>query len=183
VLAILLILVSLMSSSTSKKFQRSQQEYCRDNLQKCYIALQIYANDHSGKLPEVAGAKTSEEPLALLVPRYTIDTGVFICPGTKDMPLPSAEPFTKRKISYAYYMGARMSDAAALMSDRQVDTSAKGPPGGLVFFPRPARGRAAIMTSLAATYCFADGRAEFSPASSAFSLALTNGVVLLNPKP
>ena len=79
-----------------------------------------------GGSPNWPGARTSEEALDALVPRYTVDTAVFTCPGSKDAPLPSGESLRKHKISYAYYMGRRAADAQqVLMSDEQVNTQAK----------------------------------------------------------
>jgi prepilin-type processing-associated H-X9-DG protein len=181
-LTILIILTTLMWSRSSWNYQRTQKQLCQDNLQKCYVSLQIFANDHAGSLPEFPGAKISEEVLAQLVPRYSADTTIFICPGSKDAPLPSGEPFEKRKISYAYYMGARLTDArTALMSDRQVDTGAKT--NGQQLFSATGKGPGSNHHKYGGNVLFADGRAESSPAKSAFTLALTNGVVLLNPKP
>ena len=65
-----------------------------------------YALDHQDQFPGTGGAQTSEAPLSLLVPKYTVRTDLFICPGSKERKLPSAEPFKDRRISYAYLMGA-----------------------------------------------------------------------------
>ena len=92
------MLATLLWSRSSGNYQRTQKQLCQDNLQKCYVALQIFAKDHDGRLPAMPGAKTSEEPLSLLVPRYTIDTTIFICPGSKDAPLRLGETFEQRKI-------------------------------------------------------------------------------------
>ena len=118
------------------------------------MAMEIYANDHAGRFPEVAGARTSEEALDALVPRYTVDTAVFICPGSKDAPLPAGESFRQHKISYAYYMGRRAADAQqVLMSDQQVDTRAKARAN--MPFPARASRRATTTASWGATSCFA----------------------------
>lgn len=183
VAAILLLLFTLYwGGSASENRQRQALKECQIHLQKIYMAMEIYANDHAGKFPELAGARTSEEALDALVPRYTVDTAVFICPGAKDPPLPAGESFRQRKISYAYYMGRRAADAQqALMSDEQVDTRSK-----------PAREQAFSTTGkppgnnhgkLGGNFLFCDGRAEPAPARAPFSLVLTQGVVLLNPKP
>ncbi|MGH7993420.1 MAG: type II secretion system protein, partial [Limisphaerales bacterium] len=111
VLALMIILTTMMWGFTSESHQHAAQRACRQNLEKIYVALQIYANDFGGKLPEDTNATRSEVPLSLLVPRYTADTSIFICPGSKDSPLPSGVPFAHRQISYAYYMGQRLGDA------------------------------------------------------------------------
>ena len=52
---------------------------------------------------------------------------MFICPGSKDKPLPEAEAFDQRKISYAYYSGYTTNDdaGAIIVSDAQVDAAPK----------------------------------------------------------
>src|SRR5262249_2220642 len=76
-MAIILILATLYWSPNSANRQRPFQSACQKNLQKIYVALQIYGNEHAGKLPQVAGARTSQEALDLLVPKYTSDTASF----------------------------------------------------------------------------------------------------------
>jgi type II secretory pathway pseudopilin PulG len=179
-LALVLVLVTMYWGYRSPSNQRRQQENCRKNLQKIYVALEIYADEHGGKFPTVPGAHTSAEALNLLVPRYTADTATFICPGSKDSPLPSGETLFQRKISYAYYMGRRKTDAQeALMSDKQVNTQAKS--AGQIVFSPDGKPPGNNHHRYGGNILFCDGRTEFSPASSAFSLGLTQGVVLLNP--
>src|SRR5437588_7927003 len=105
VVALMIILTTMYWGSNSGTRQKKLQASCQDNLQKIYIAMEIFARDHSDRFPEKQGALRSEEPLELLVPKYTSDTSVFTCPGSKDPTLPSGEAFGKRTISYAYYMG------------------------------------------------------------------------------
>jgi prepilin-type N-terminal cleavage/methylation domain-containing protein/prepilin-type processing-associated H-X9-DG protein len=182
VIALLLILTTMYWGSSSSSRRRQQQEACRGNLEKIYIALQIYAADHAGAFPQVAGARTSEEALSALVPRYTVDTAAFICPGGKDSPLPAGEPFRNKRISYAYIMGHKATDTqAVLMSDRQVNARAKNP-GDQVFSttgkpPGNNHGKAG------GNLLFVDGHAEATAAQLPFSLAITQGLVLLNPRP
>ena len=111
VLALLIILTTMMWGFGSESRQHAAQRACRQNLEKIFVALQIYANDFSGRLPATTNAQTSEEPLSLLVPHYTVDTSIFICPGGRDSALPSGVSFANRKISYAYYMGEHLGDA------------------------------------------------------------------------
>jgi prepilin-type processing-associated H-X9-DG protein len=142
--------------------------------------MEIYATDHNGKFPELPDARTSAKALDVLVPRYTADTSSFICPGSKDSPLPSDASLLKRKISYAYYMGRRKPDAQeALASDKQVDTLAKVP--GQNIFSADGKPPGNNHHQYGGNILFCDGRTEFSPARSSFSLGLTQGVVLLNP--
>jgi prepilin-type processing-associated H-X9-DG protein len=182
VVALILIMFVWLWGRSSSSYQRKQKLACQQNLQTIYIALQIYANDHDGAFPAKPGVRTSEEPLSLLVPRYSSATAPFICPGSKDARLPEGEPFEKRKISYAYYMGRRASDAAdALLSDAQVSDAAKGK--GQPVFSTDGKKPGNNHNKHGGNLLFCDGRAEMIPSRAPFSLALTQGVVLLNPKP
>jgi prepilin-type N-terminal cleavage/methylation domain-containing protein len=180
VAAILLALTSLYWGSSSRSAQKRQQQVCRNNLQKIFVALEIYADEQAGKFPQVTNASTSAEALNGLVPRYTADTSVFICPGSKNPPTAGSTSLLKQKISFAYYMGRCNADASeALMSDQQVDTLAKAP-GQLTFSPDgtpPGNNH----HQYGGNFLFCDGRTEPSPPRVPFSLGLTQGVVLLNP--
>ena len=182
VLALILILTMLYWGGRSSGPQRQQQKSCQTNLQKIYLAVEIYTRDNAGRFPLVAGAKTSEDALDLLVPRYTVDTGSFICPGSPDSSPPGGEPLSLHKISYAYYMGRLASDASdALMSDEQVNALAKA--AGQPAFSTTGKPPGNNHGKSGGNFLFVDGRVEHSPARPPFSLALTQGVVLLNPKP
>jgi prepilin-type N-terminal cleavage/methylation domain-containing protein len=126
VLAIILILTVLGSSRLTTSARRRELAACRGNLQKIYLALSFYRNDH-GAYPFGQSAQTPAEPLSLLIPKCTTDTGIFICPGSEDKPLAESEPFPKQRISYAYYMGRATNDDPhdILLSDWQVDASPK----------------------------------------------------------
>ncbi len=181
VIAIILILTTMYWRNNSDSRPRQQAELCQKNLEKIFIAMEIYANDHAGKFPELTGATNAEEPLDKLVPRYTVDTSVFICPGSKDLPLPPSESFSKGKISYAYYMGRKSGDAReVLMTDKQVDAKSKMA-GQTVFSPDGAP-PGNNHSKAGGNFLFCDGHAQPSPARAPFSIMLTQGVVLLNPK-
>lgn len=181
-LALMIVLFTLYYGYGSRNYQREQRKACQGNLQKIYIALQIFANDHDGKYPEIADAKTSEEPLDLLVPHYSVDTTIFICPGSKDKVLPAGTSFLKQKISYAYYMGRCLTNTQdALVTDEQINTEPKTV--GDLIFSVSGKPPGNNHYKYGGNILFGDGRTEFSPTNSTFSLALTPGVVLLNPKP
>jgi prepilin-type processing-associated H-X9-DG protein len=160
---LLLLFVLLWGSRTSDSQQRQALTDCQNHLQKIYMAMEIYANDHAGKFPETPGARSSEEALDVLVPRYTVDTAVFICPGSKDAPLPAGESFRQRKISYAYYMGRRAAESQqVLMSDQQVDTQSRR--AGEYAFSSTGRPPGSNHGKLGGNFLFCDGRAEPAPA-------------------
>jgi prepilin-type processing-associated H-X9-DG protein len=179
--ALILIMTILLYGSGSRSQQDRQKKNCQKNLLTLHIALEIFANEHDGSFPIVAGAQTSEEPLDLLVPHYTADTGPFICPGSKDSPLPSGEPLSKGRISYAYFMGRRLTDSQeALMSDRQVNTQPKQ--AGQLIFSSTGKRPGSNHHKYGGNCLFGDGHVETSSATVPFSLVWTQGVVLLNPK-
>jgi prepilin-type N-terminal cleavage/methylation domain-containing protein/prepilin-type processing-associated H-X9-DG protein len=183
VVAILLLLFVLYwGPSTSGNRQRLARTDCQTHLEKIHMAMAIYANDHAGRFPELAGARTSEEALDALVPRYTVDTAEFSCPGSNDAPLPSGESLRKHKISYAYYMGRRATDPQqVLMSDQQVNTQSKA--AGELAFSSTGNPPGNNHGKVGGNFLFCDGHSEATPPRMPFSLMLTDGVVLLNPNP
>jgi prepilin-type N-terminal cleavage/methylation domain-containing protein len=183
VAALVLVLTSLYWESSSGNRQRQMRTSCQQDLQKIYMALQIYANDSASRFPVVFGARSSEEALSVLVPRYTVDTAVFICPASKDSPLPAGDSFSKRKISYAYYMGRRMADAQEpLLSDRQVNTDSKA--AGDPVFSSTGKAPGNNHGKEGGNFLFGDGRAQWSPVNVGFPIPLNpDRVILLNPKP
>jgi prepilin-type N-terminal cleavage/methylation domain-containing protein/prepilin-type processing-associated H-X9-DG protein len=181
-LALMSIMVVMLYGFGSASHQRSQQKLCADNLQKIYLAMQIYANDFDGRLPQNTNAVTSEPVLDELVPRYTADTSIFICPGGRDSQIPSGEPLGRHKISYAYYMGRRLDPPQnVLLSDRQVNTQSKI--AGDFVFSGNGKPPGNNHHKYGGNLLFCDGSVQLSPPRLAFSLAVTSGVVLLNPKP
>jgi prepilin-type N-terminal cleavage/methylation domain-containing protein len=177
---LLLVFVLYWGPSTSRNREREAQMNCQTHLQKIYMAMEIFANDHAGSFPVVTGAVTSAEALDALVPRYTVDTAVFVCPGSKDTPPSPGESFREHKISYAYYMGRRAVDARqVLMSDRQIDTRAKA--AGEYAFSETGKPPGNNHAKLGGNLLFCDGRTEATPPRLPVSLMLTQGVVLLNP--
>ena len=47
-LALIIVMMVMLYGFGSASRQRSQKKLCADNLQKIYLALQIYANDFGG---------------------------------------------------------------------------------------------------------------------------------------
>ena len=181
IVLIIIMFVMLYGHGASGQ-QLARKRKCQKNLQDLHVALQIYATERDGLLPALNGAKTSEPALAQLVPKYISMSAPFICPASKDNSLPEGEPIAERKISYAYYMGRRATDGnEVLISDAQINTLAKAQ-GDLVFSldgKKPGNNH----HNYGGNFLFVDGRLEMSNAKAPFPLPLTNGVVLLNPRP
>jgi prepilin-type processing-associated H-X9-DG protein len=182
VVAILLLLTAMYWGFETKGTRNKKQQSCQANLQKVFIALDIYANDYANAFPTVNGATTSETALDLLVPKYTADTTAFICPGSGDEVLQSGKSLASHRISYAYYMGAKRGDSSLpLMSDRQVNTAAKAI-GQLVFSP-DGKAPGNNHRKDGGNMLFNDGHTEHSPPAAKVSLAPPASVTLLNPRP
>ncbi len=182
-MAIIFFLFTMYFSSAAKSHHTKQLFRCEQNLQSIFVSLKIYATDSHDRFPFLAGAQTSEAPLSKLIPKYTASTELFICPGGRDSALPSAEPFANRRISYAYYMGHGLTDAAnlPLMSDRQVSTKSKQ--AGDPLFSADGKNPANNHNVYGGNVMFCDGSVQSSPANAAFALTNVPEVVLLNPKP
>jgi hypothetical protein len=181
VVAVLIILTTLYWNHGPSK-RDIDLTACGENLEKIYLAMEIYARDNAAKFPVTTNAVTSEDVLALLVPHYTSDTSVFLCPARGGSPLPDGKSFRDWKISYAYYMGRRSTDIdTAVMSDEQVDTFSKSA-GDMVFSEKGkppgnnhGKGGGNILTC--------SGGVVSSSGNAPFSLNVAPPVILLNPKP
>ena len=182
VMALIVTMWVMTYGSRQAKYQRVQKQHCQENLQKMYIALQLYANDFNGLTPAMTNATTSEAVLSVLVPRYMADTTVFICPGGRDSQFPSGASLKQEKISYAYYMGRQLGSATeALMSDRQVNTNRKTQ--GAELFSATGEPPGNNHKKYGGNVMFSDGHIDNSKPAAAFPLDYPDTVTLLNPKP
>jgi type II secretory pathway pseudopilin PulG len=183
VLAILIIVATMMSSQLSGAHRKTALEQCRKNLQEIFLTVSIYANDHQGSFPLFPAARTSAEPLSLLVPRSTTETAMFTCPGSGDKALPEGEPFAQRRISYAYYMGRNTNHSAndVLLSDWQVDRQPKL--AGQPLFSSDGKKPVNNHQKDGGNILLGSGAAEASGPKAARDLPVPPGVILLNPSP
>jgi len=180
VVALILVLTTIYWGSSAPSRQRSAKVACQKNLLKLYIGMEIFANEHGGSFPSLAGARRSEEVLDQLVPRYDSDTSIFICPGSRDTLLPAGESLLKRKISYAYYMGRSLTNAQdVLLTDKQVDTKPKA--AGQWLFSSDGKPPGNNHGKYGGNLLFCDGRAQTSKAAAPIPLPVNPGEILLNP--
>lgn len=181
-MALMLIMAAMLMGRGSNSRQKRDLATCNKNLQSIYTALTIYSSDNADRYPFVSNAKTSEEPLSLLIPRSTTVTEMFICPGTKDSRLPEAESFANRQISYAYYMGWNKSASgiAPLISDRQINPQPKR--AGERLFSGDGDGEGANHHKYGGNVLFNSGEVQKSKTNATFDLLFPTNVVFLNPK-
>ena len=180
--ALMVVMVSMLYGFSSARHQKNQKQLCADNLQKIFLAAQIYAQDFRGQFPVVTNAVTSEEPLGLLVPKYSTDTSIFICPGGRDSEIPAGEPLRTRKISYAYFMGRRADNSQNfLCTDRLVDISPKQT--GQQIFSTDGKTPGNNHHKYGGNFLLCDGSVSASKSLLELTGFTTNGLTLLNPKP
>ena len=98
VMALVLVLYAAMYGPSSASGQAKRRAQCVQQLQQMHQMLTLYAGEHDGAFPAARGS-TSESALSQLVPLYTTDTSVFICPGSGHSALPGAEPVVEKRAS------------------------------------------------------------------------------------
>ena len=187
-LLIISVLYALYFGPGNNAIQAQRKSECARQLQQIAMVLNAYAADHNGAFPSVAGAKSPSEPLSLLVPQYTTDTSLFICPGGRDSALAPARPFAGRRISYAYYMGCRQpggspsADAAEapLLSDAQINANPKR--RGKPVFAASDRAPGNNHRGYGGNIVFIDGHRETAEPCGTRDLPVFPGIILLNPE-
>ena len=183
VMAILLIVATLYLSHMSPTASRRDRDLtsCKDNLERIYLAMDMYARDNKGQYPVVANAQTSEAALAPIVPHYSSDTGIFLCPASAaaDTLQPTNVAFRDWKISYAYYMGWRSTDSVVVISDAQIDVRPKSK--GDTVFSETGKGPGNNHGKDGGNFMMNDGSVVSSGVSAPFPLRFTKPIVLLNP--
>jgi len=181
--ALVMIFYAVALGAGSKYGQTRRKAACAVNLAQMHLALSLFAAEHDGAFPVLAGATTSEAPLSDLVPRYTTDTSIFLCPGGRHWGLPAAQPFADRRISYSYYMGLTREASAEvpLVSDAQTDTHGKRQGDPLFSASGAAPGN--NHRGFGGNVLFVDGHVETCAAVATRELAIPTGAILLNPKP
>jgi prepilin-type N-terminal cleavage/methylation domain-containing protein/prepilin-type processing-associated H-X9-DG protein len=179
VVAILAIITALFWSYGPSRRDR-ELDSCRQNLERIYLAMDIYSRDNNSKYPVVTNAATSEAALAPLVPHYTSDTQIFVCPASGNPFQPVDTAFSNWKISYAYYMGHRSSDPdAVVMSDEQINTHDKSK--GDTVFSETGKPPGNNHGKGGGNFMLCDGSVVPSDVNAPFSLRFTQPIVLLNP--
>lgn len=180
-LALLLVMVYMWHGFGSRGNQIRQKKACEKNLLTTYMALEIYANEHDGQFPIVPDARSSEDALALLVPRYTVASDKFVCPGSKDSSIPPATPLAEQRISYTYFMGRTLTDTGAvLMSDRLINPGPKA--AGEAVFSGTGKPPGNNHHQYGGNFLFSDGEVRSSGPTIPFALDTAPNITVLSPK-
>ena len=182
VMAIVLVLYASMYGPSSASGQAKRRAQCAQQLQQMHMMLTLFAGEHDGAFPAARGT-TSEGALSQLVPLYTTDTSVFICPGSGHAALPGAQPFADRRISYAYCAGLKRDadPAAMLVADALANTRAKL--NGDTLFSTTGSAPGSNHRASGGNVLFVDGHVEMFGPIAPRALPIPPGATLLNPKP
>ena len=182
VMAIVLVLYASMYGPSSASGQAKRRAQCAQQLQQMHLMLTLFAGEHDGAFPAARGS-TSEGALSQLVPLYTTDTSVFICPGSGHAALPGAQPFADRRISYAYCAGLKRDadPAAMLVADALANTRAKL--NGDTLFSTTGSAPGNNHRTSGGNILFVDGHVEMPGPIAPRALPIPPGATLLNPKP
>jgi prepilin-type processing-associated H-X9-DG protein len=182
--ALIMILYAVYFGAGSRSYETKAKAQCASNLARMHLALSLYAQEHDGAFPTSEGATSADGPLSLLVPQYTSDTSLFICPAGTASALPEAVSFSGRRTSYAYYMGVKngpQSAAAPLVSDSQLNVSPKR--AGEPIFAEKHVSPGGNHRQFGGNILFADGHVESVETKAPRDLFPAPGSTLLNPIP
>ena len=182
VMALVLVMYAAMYGPSSASGQAKRRAQCVQQLMQMHQMLTLFAGEHDGAFPAARGP-TSESALSQLVPLYTTDTSVFICPGSGHAALPGAQPFADRRISYAYCAGLKRDadPGAILVADALAKPDALRSGDTLFSITGAAPGN--NHRTGGGNVLFVDGHVESLPAVAPRALPLPPGATLLNPKP
>jgi prepilin-type processing-associated H-X9-DG protein/prepilin-type N-terminal cleavage/methylation domain-containing protein len=165
-------LYAVVLGPTKEYVQRQKLQKCTENLRRLHLVLSLYANEHEGAFPAPPGAASSDAALSALVPKYSTDHSLFVCPATGH----SGE----RRFDYAYVMGLRKDSGALLLaSDSQV--SAEPKLRGMKVFADAQGASGGNHGKAGGNLLFADGHAETIGTAAGRDLVLAPGTQLLNP--
>jgi prepilin-type N-terminal cleavage/methylation domain-containing protein len=101
VIAVIAVLAAILFPVYARAREASRSAACQNNLRQIWLALQFYAEDHSGRLPP------RNDDLSPLVPRYLPEPDVLVCPSA---PAPVATAPTALVSSYTYVGGHTLRD-------------------------------------------------------------------------
>ena len=132
VIAIIAVLASILVPSLRQAREAAWQASCRNNLHQVSVLSHCYANDHDGRIPSIdphyAGSysgsldnafQNEARGLGLLVPAYTEDLKLFLCPKdqyVKGLSQPGAPLHVNFRTSFLYVGGLTHRSDPALVT-------------------------------------------------------------------
>ncbi len=151
--------------------QRQKLAHCAENLRKLHMVLSLYANEHDGAFPAADGARSSDEALAALVPRYSSDRSFFSCPATGH---------SGGQLDFACVAGLRKDAGSALLaSDAQVNAVPKT--RGARMFAESESAPGGNHSKGGGNLVFTDGHVETIGTQAPRDFPFPPGAKLLNP--
>lgn len=181
-LGIILVLVTLYWKPSGPSKQARRMAACQVNLQKLFMAMEIYAGEHAGRFPNRPGAESSEGAFELLVPKYTSDLQFFLCPGTGAAALDPDKPLGGQRVSYSLFMGqdARGSDIP-LVADALAVTQVSADTNQVIF-SSSGKPPGNNHQQAGGNILFTDGHVEKSAGRPNSPWKSKPGVIILNPR-
>ena len=168
---VVVVAYSLVVGPGREHVRRQKLAGCAENLRKLHMVFTLYANEHDGAFPEAAGARSSDEVLASLVPRYTSDRTFFSCPATGH---------SDGRADFAVVTGLRKDSPAALLaSDAQLNAEPKRQ--GAKIFADAEGTRGGNHGGAGGNLLFTDGHVETAGTAAPRDLLLPPGAKILNP--
>ncbi len=164
------VLYALVVGPSREHVRRQKLADCAENLRKLHMVLTLYANEHDGAFPVAAGARSSDEILASLVPRYTSDRTFFSCPATGH----------GGHTDFAVVTGLRKDSPVSLLaSDAQVNAEPKL--RGAKIFADTEGARGGNHGAAGGNLLFTDGHVETTGTAAPRDLSPPAGAKILNP--
>ena len=165
-----LVLYALVVGPSRGQVRQQKLARCAENLRKLHMVLTLYANEHDGAFPVAASARSSDEILASLVPRYTSDRTFFSCPATGH----------DGRTDFAVVTGLRKDSPVSLLaSDAQLNAEPKL--RGAKIFAAAEGTHGGNHGAGGGNLLFTDGHVETTGAAAPRDLLLPPGAKILNP--
>jgi prepilin-type N-terminal cleavage/methylation domain-containing protein/prepilin-type processing-associated H-X9-DG protein len=168
---IVVALYATVVGPTRAHLRQQKLAQCAENLRRLHMVFSLYANEHDGAFPAADGARSSDDVLAALVPKYSSDRSLFTCPATGH---------SGGQVDFACVTGLRKDAGISLLaSDAQVNAEPK--PRGTKVFADAERARGGNHGGAGGNLLFTDGHVETIGTGAPRDLSIPPGAKLLNP--